>query len=186
MLGWIVLGGLWRGVILVGRAFGRFRDRPLDFVSDALLMPACVAAIVIFDFSDGTLADRKAQASAIIFIALFWGAVVQWLWWRRRAGPLSLAIRLPAPIIVVFGLCVAAFLCLNSADRWTDPDKGALVTAISVLASIGLAIWMFLAIVAGTEIRKEGCVAFFRFVRWEQIESYAWRPASEGTPDFGD
>jgi hypothetical protein len=31
----------------------------------------------------------------------------------------------------------------------------------------------------GIEIRKQGCVTFFQFVRWEEIESYNWRQ-SEG------
>jgi hypothetical protein len=39
-------------------------------------------------------------------------------------------------------------------------------------------IFLFLALAVGTEIRRLGCVTFFRFVRWEAIESYGWKRTS--------
>ena len=45
-----------------------------------------------------------------------------------------------------------------------------------MIQSISGVLFFFLMAGAGIEIRKQGCVTFFHFVRWEDIDSYEWTP----------
>ena len=55
------------------------------------------------------------------------------------------------------------------------PDaESLLLSLISWFAASLIGLWMFFSIGAGSEIRKNGVVEFYRFLTWRDIESYDW------------
>lgn len=179
--GLLMLLGISRLVVVCGRAIGRFPGTPLDVVNDVFLLPSVVLAMLVLCFYPGDLEDRKTLAFAIILTALFWGSIIQWLWRRMQAGPLSLAVRTAWPLVIVVGFFFG-LLIIQDMDKLihvSGQTGDQLVNVCSVIQSVSGAIFLFLLLVVGIELRKQGCVTFFRFVCWEEIESYDWKKSSQ-------
>lgn len=48
-------------------------------------------------------------------------------------------------------------------------------TVCSGLVASGVFVCLLLLTCAGVEVRQRGCLDFFRFASWEQLESFAWK-----------
>jgi len=173
-LTWAPFGALvlWRLVVVCGGATGRLRGVPLDLSHDAVLLPGAALAMLVVCFYHGDLADRKSLAVYIFLSSYFWGSVLWWVGLRRRAGPLFLRLCSPLfwPMVIFFGLFL--IISVDLSEQTGDP----LVHVCSRIAMVGVFIYMSLSFGGGgIEIRKQGCVTFSRFIRWEEIESHGWR-----------
>jgi tRNA A-37 threonylcarbamoyl transferase component Bud32 len=167
---------LWRLVVVCARALGRPTPAPVEF-TDAFLLPGAALAASILSYYPADFADRKTLALAILWIDLFAAFVIRWLWRRAQAGRLAVALRLPYVIMVFLGLgLLAGFVAPETlqliARSGTSGD--AFVDALSRIQVICGVIFLFLMVSVGTEFRQRGCVRFFRFIPWEDIESFAW------------
>jgi hypothetical protein len=123
--------------------------------------------------------DRKSLASSILFTSAAWGSVLRWLGERRRAGALSLALRTPWGFLHVLVLVGAIIQPVNVLMTVFQQTGDPLVSICAMIARLSGSIWLILWMVVGTEVRKQGCVTFFRFIRWNDIESYEWRLSKE-------
>jgi hypothetical protein len=173
-----MLGGFTRLVVVCGRAIGRFRDGPLDLSNDGFLLPGTLLAMFVLGFYPGDLEERKTLAFAILGTAVSWGLVAEWLRRRREAGPLYLALRTLLPVVIAIGSFISLLVVqdaegiIQAFGQSGDP----LVTVCSRINALTASIFLFLILTVGIEIREQGCVTFFRFIRWEEIESYNWMP----------
>ncbi len=183
--GVLALLGLSTLVVVCGRAIGKYRDIPLDLVRDGFLLPGVVLALFVLFFYPGDLADRKSLAGSIVLTSFMWGYVIQWLWRRKQAGPLSLALRSNLKHVIVIGLLLGLLTVYEfyGLIHVSEQTEDLLVNVCSRIQSLSLYIFSFLLVAVGIEIRKQACVTFFRFVRWEEIESYAWRHTKTKDPD---
>ncbi len=174
---------LGRLVVVCGRAIGRFRNTPLDLANDGILLPGAVLAMFVLCFYPGDLADRKSFAFAIVLTCITWGLVAQWLWRRMQAGPLSLVLRTPVQFGIILGFFFGLLIIqdMNKLIHVSEQTGDLLVNVCSRIQSLSGTIFLFLLLVVGIEFRKQGCVTFFRFIRWEEIESYEW---SQPTKEF--
>jgi hypothetical protein len=179
MYGILVFLGLSRLVVLGRRAIGRPSGKPLDLASDAFFLPGAVLAILVLCFYNGDLADRKSLAYGIAIMSLWWGAVIQWLWRRAQAGPLLVALRTPLPIAIIVGICATTFILIDVVRliEVSEQTGDVLANVFARFESMSVFVVGFLMLSVGIEIRKQGCVTCFRFIRWQEIESYDWRQA---------
>jgi hypothetical protein len=175
--GLLIFLGLWRLITLCGKAIGRFRQTPLDLVNDGFLLPGAVLAMFVLGLYPGELADRKTLAFAIVLVSLLWGSIIGWLVRRVRAGPMELALRAPRAIVVSLGLGLGLFVISDVLQLPEVADKTGdlLANVMAHVQSISAFVFLFLMLCVGIEIRKRGCVTFFKFHRWEEIESYSWK-----------
>jgi hypothetical protein len=174
-----VLLSLRRVVQLCGRAVGRLPGKPWVWSADDLFLPATALAMLVLGFYPAELADRKALAFALIVTPILWNLVIQWLRRRARAGPLSLAIRAPLPLVIVFALCFGMFTIAEMVEliQGPGPTRDLLAHVGARIQTVSTNIWLFLVLCVGIEFRKQGCLTFFRFARWEEIESAEWKPS---------
>jgi hypothetical protein len=173
----LMLAALWRLVVVCGRAIGRLRDTPLDLFWDGFFLPGTLLAVLVLCFYHGDPAHRKLFAWQIGLIPVCWGLVIQWLWWTRRAGPLSLALRPPLPFVVALGALCGLFIVWKvyalihvlgqTGDMLEEVSSSILYPSMFIL--------IFLQLAVGIEIRDQGCVTFHRFICWDEIESYDWK-----------
>jgi len=170
-----------RLVVVCGRVVGRFREIPLDLLTDGFLLPAAVLAVLVLCFYHGDFADRKSLAASFVYTSVSLGFVIQWLLRRTRAGHLSLALR--TPLLIVIGLgCLFIFTSIQDLKRLfsvSGQTGDLLVNVCSGIQFLSGKIFLFLLMSVGIEIRKQGCVTFFRFVPWQDVESYDWRLAGK-------
>ena len=172
----IVLGLLYLPVLWV-RVTAKLPTAPLDFVLDAIMLLAALAATLVLCFYHGNLADRKALALALLVCSIYAGYTVRWLWRRKQAGPLVMAVRrtplaiLLSPMLVLVGIGTILNLVNGSAQT-----GNALVHVCSSITDLSVLAFLLLLVGVGVQFRKMGCLTFFRFVPWEAIEGYEWRP----------
>jgi hypothetical protein len=140
-----------------------------------VFLPAGTALVLfVLCFYHGSLGGRQALAFAIVMITVALGAVVQWLQRRQMAGSFSLALRLPRPFMIILGFFFAAFIIVDIMSVLITRTSFAYVGI--QLGQMVVWICLFLMLVVGTELRKRGCVTFFKFMPWEEIVSHEWRP----------
>jgi tRNA A-37 threonylcarbamoyl transferase component Bud32 len=211
--GVFVVWGLWRLGVVCGRAVGKFRSTPLHPYSDGILLPGMVLAVLVLCFYHGDLAGRKSLAGAIVLIVICWGLMFAWLVRRTRAGPLSVALRAPLPLVMLAGITCSGTIVVNTVELFAVSEQAGgvrralhadelpgkpgpraaekprratfaghhqhardpLSYSCSRFISMSSVFLLSLLVSVGTEIRKKGCVTFFRSVGWEEIESYCWR-----------
>ncbi len=174
--GLLVIQGLSRLAVLWGQAVGKFRSTPLDLSLDGFLLPGAVFAGLVLCFYHVDLADRKALAANIILCSFYWGDVVQWLWRRSRAGDLALALRTPLSVVLLLACALGLTVIQEAYKLFPESGQtGDLVYVSSRIQVISGSIFLFLLLSVGIEMRSQGCVTFFRYIRWEEIESYDWR-----------
>jgi hypothetical protein len=175
-LGFLVLLGLSRSSVLWRRWRGEISPNSRDSAFDVCMLPAAVGALLVMFIYRGDLADRKTVASTLLLLPLWVGCTLEWLWRRQRAGPLELAMRLrPAAILLsaAFGLLAfSRILWLLNTSAQSGDFLAHICTSLTELS--GLA-FLILLTAAGTEFRKNACVTFFRFIKWEMIERCEWR-----------
>jgi hypothetical protein len=171
---------LWRIGVMCGRAVGRLPGKPWDLSWDDVYLPGTLLAIVVLGFYPAELVDRKALAVALIVTPVFWNLIIRWLRRRSSAGPLSLAVRSPMPLVILMGLCLGVFSIGETVDliQGAEPARDLLARISSAIQIISGNLSLFLLACVGIEFRKQGCLTFFRFVRWEEIASAEWKPAS--------
>jgi tRNA A-37 threonylcarbamoyl transferase component Bud32 len=181
-LDWVILGslivlGLLYLPVLWVRVTAKLPTAPLDFVLDAIMLLAALAATLVLCFYHGNLADRKALALALLVCSIYAGYTVRWLWRRKQAGPLVMALRrtplaiLLSPMLVLVGIGTILNLVNGSAQT-----GDALVHVCSSITDLSVLAFLLLLVGVGVQFRKMGCLTFFRFVPWEAIEGYEWRP----------
>jgi hypothetical protein len=85
-----------------------------------------------------------------------------------RRTPLAILL---SPMLVLVGIGTIAKL-LNGSAQTGD----ALVHVCSSITDLSVLAWLLLMVGVGVQFRKMGCVTFFRFVPWEAINGYEWRP----------
>jgi hypothetical protein len=172
----LLLVALWRLTLFCGRAMRRQAAPALDPFLDAFVVPCVGLATAAFSFYPGDLPQRKSFAEAIMLIYLTWGHVIRWLGCRARAGALLWALHPPLPIVIPPGL-VLLFAGICDALMLTgvsNEPAGLLLIGVSQVHSLSAVAYLFLFMATGIELREKGCVTFFRFVGWSQIESYNW------------
>jgi serine/threonine protein kinase len=183
-LDWLFFGflfvlGFSRLLTLRRSKAARSGDALSSIAEDACLVPAAIAAALVMCFYPADLADRKAIAYALLICSLYAGCTLQWLWRRRQAGPLEAALRVPLAITLffcsTFGLIAIGYVgsLFHGAERTGDP----LAQVCSAVATLSGLTYVLLLFCVGTELRKQGCVTFFRLLRWETIEGYEWLPS---------
>jgi len=175
-VGCFIVLGLLRLLLHWRRVNAKLPVAPLDFALDAYMLSAALAATLVLCFYQGDLADRKTLAFALLLCYFYAGYTVQWLWRRKQAGPLIMALH--APVAVLFGSVLVLFGILRIANlvNGSAQTGDALVHVCSSITELsGLA--FLLMVGAGVQLRKMGCVTFFRFVPWEAIEGYEWKPS---------
>src|SRR6266852_8509154 len=59
-----------------------------------------------------TFKGLASAAYAIVFTSYFGARVIQWLWRRKQAGLLLLALRTPLPMMISLGIILGVFLSL--------------------------------------------------------------------------
>ena len=179
--GLLTLLGLSRLVAMTRRVLGQATQRKRDLVLDAFLMPGVLIGLAVVCFYPTNLETRRSLAVDLTLIALYVGCVVNWLWGRRQAGPLVLALRIPWriswAIMLVLCVCFGVLLVdkmnelIHAAER--PGDLLANVSAqVSSLSGFG---FLLLLVGFGMEIHQRGCVTFSRFLPWAEIESYGWK-----------
>jgi hypothetical protein len=176
---WIFFGllmvlGLSRFVVIWRRLSGKLLAAPLD-ASDACLLPAVVGAVIVLCIFPGDLGDRKTVAYSLLGLSIYGGCTLQWLERRRQAGPLLMPVRSRVPV-VIFGtalLLLGIVKLANGSGATGHPfvDFCSTITELSALS------FVLLLLGVGVELRKMGCLTFFRFVRWEALEGYEWKPS---------
>ncbi len=172
----LLLLGLWRLQSLVRKTIGKPAGGSVVMETQDFMLPGYLLAIYVLCWYPATLVERKTLAFAAIIIPFCWGFVFTWLWRRRHAGPLAMIVRpLPATAIF-FGACLGVNIVssIYSLIHVAGEPGDALVNGCYWLQILSTYVALFLMVVAGLEIRKEGCVTFFRFVRWDEIESFGW------------
>jgi hypothetical protein len=176
-VGSFIVMGLLRLLVIWGRVTAKLPVAPLDFAQDAYMLSAPLAATLVLCFYQGDLADRTTLAFALLLCYFYAGQTVQWLWRRKQAGPLVMALHAPGAVffgsvLVLFGILLIANLVNGSAQ--TRDTLVHVCSSITVLS--GLA-FLLLWVCAGVQLRKMGCVTFSRFVPWEAIEGCEWKPS---------
>jgi hypothetical protein len=161
----------------VARIRGRAANRTMDELAWVFL-PGALVALVVLTFYPAGLADKKSLAVAILLSFLWWGSILGWFRKRMRAGKLSIALRARGPVVVLFAV-IAALLLFGETQELTRnwaQSGDALIGVSSFASSISGAVFFFLLLVVGTELRERGCVTFSRFVPWDEINSFEWAP----------
>jgi hypothetical protein len=163
-------------------ATGKQADVPLDPATDWGLMPGAVVALGVLWFYHGEWLDRKQLAEAAIFIPFTWASVCGWLWRRRQAGPLCLALPTPRPLAIVLGIVLGLSILMDVVRVFDGPafSSDPLVEVCSLVKNISLYLFLFQAVVGRLDLRERGCVTFLRFVRWEEITAQEWKPTTRG------
>ena len=175
-IGSLILLGLSRLLVFGAGGTAKFPTAPRDFALDALF-PAALAALLVLCFYPVDLADRKTVANALLVCSLYAGWTVQWLWQRKQGGPLIMAVRRPAPVAIIIGSALILLgigpleRLVNGSGQTGDP----LVQACSSITELSGLVFLLLLLGTGIEIRKMGCVTYFRFVPWEAIDGYEWQ-----------
>jgi tRNA A-37 threonylcarbamoyl transferase component Bud32 len=149
------------------------------------MLPAALAATLVLCFYPGNPDDRITLAYELLLCSLLAGQTVQWLRLRKQAGPLVMAlqagplvIRLHASVAVIFGSVLVLLGCATiiNLDNGSAQTGDALVHVCSSITGLSVLAWLLLLLGAGVQLRKMGCVTFYRFVPWEAIEGYEWKP----------
>jgi hypothetical protein len=177
----VLLLALWCLAKLLLRAFGRPMKAPLNLVEEVFLPGGALAALFVLGFYPGDFAVRKSLSEAILLTALWWGNILLWLWWRRQAGALLVAQRERVGVIAIGLACFlfSIFSIMGTLDPAYGHGGDVFVAVCLVIdVSISGMFFLFLMLGVGIEIREHGCVTFFHFVRWEEIDSYEWTPTS--------
>jgi hypothetical protein len=177
--GGAVLFALWRLGVLCRRAIGKLPETTVNWFFDAFLMANMALATLIVCIYQGDVLDRKSLASSILGTSLLWGSVLRWIRTRIHAGPLLLALREPWGFLHVGLLFGAIILPADTLMTVFQQTGDPLVSVCAMIARLSGSIWLILWTVVGTEVRKQGCLTFFRFIRWNEIESYEWRLSKE-------
>jgi serine/threonine protein kinase len=141
-----------------------------------------VLALWVFDLRIPWQWFGFKSALYIALSSVYLGFVIRWLLRRSRAGHLSLALRSPLPIAIAILISFNFIRTQNpqllfSVSRQTG---GLFVDVCYWIQALSGTIFLCLLLCVGMEIRKLGCVTFFRFIRWEEIESYDWRQLERG------
>jgi predicted Ser/Thr protein kinase len=180
--GYVMLVGFWSLIVVCGRVLGKWPGMKVELV-DVILVPSTALAWTVLAFYPGDFADRKTLTYTIVLFFLCWGYVVQWLRRRKQAGLLQAALRTPIGVTVLVGvLCGIGFIQgLSELLELIQPSKpeGDLLVKFCVhLQSLSGSIYLFLMLSVGYEFRELGCVTFFRYLPWEEIESFSWRTST--------
>jgi len=124
-----------------------------------------MAATIVLCFYPGDLADRKALAYALLLCSLWAGQTVQWLRRRKQAGPLIMALR-KTPVAIVLGpvLVLAVIGMIGSLVDRSAQTGDALVRVCSSITGLSVLAFLLLLVGVGVQLRKMGCLTFFRFV----------------------
>jgi hypothetical protein len=140
-----------------------------------------VLSLLTVAFYPADLASRRSLAFAVVAIPFMWGGVIDWLLRRTRAGPLLMALRTPLAPAICFALFFGLLAVLEASELTHDLEKPGdlLVNVCTRVAHLSGLVLLFLWLTVGIELRKGGCVTCFRFVPWDQIESYSWRRSGE-------
>ncbi|MCI0681724.1 MAG: hypothetical protein L0Y71_06445 [Gemmataceae bacterium] len=177
----IMLPGLTSLVALVRRALGKPGAEPFNLVNDVFVLPAVVAAFLVLTFYPDEIEIRRTIGYGIVLTALSWGFGTQWLLGRRSAGILSLAVRTPRQIAIPLGVCFGALALMEPfklVDNIQD-GKNIVAEAVSSFSSASSFVFLYLLLIVGIEMREHGCLTFFRFIGWHDIESYSWQATSK-------
>jgi hypothetical protein len=180
LLALMLLVALTRLPLWYGRLTGSITDVPLDAGTDGGLLPGAAVALGVLCLYPGDWADRKQLAEAAIFIPFTWASALGWLWRRRQAGPLLLALRALLPLAIPLGLLLGMAAVIDTARliEGDTPSSDRLVNVCFLIKNVSLYLFLFLWTVAGVELRERGCVTFTRFVPWDQIEAQEWKPTN--------
>ena len=94
-----------------------------------------------------------------------------------QAGPLFMALR-RTPVAIVLGpmLVLVGIGTIVNLVNGSAQTGDALVRVCSSITDLSVLAFLLLLVGVGVQFRKMGCVTFFRFVPWEAIEGYEWRP----------
>jgi hypothetical protein len=146
---------------------------------EAFFLLGIMLVMFALGFYNGELEDRKSLALNVFLTSLFWGALIQWLRRRTLAGPLSLSLRTPLACVIVLGVFFSLPIIYNIYELFHLPWQvgDLLVNVCCRISYLSISVYFFLRLVVGIEIRKQGCVTFTRFIRWEEIESFDWKPS---------
>jgi hypothetical protein len=163
-------------------ATGTYLDVPLEPATDWGLMPGAAVALGVLCFYPGDGAARKQLAEAAVFIPFTWACGLGWLWRKRQAGRLVLALPTPRPVVIILSIALSSFILLEVMRNLDGNAYSAdsFVNACSLLKNISLYLFLLLALVVGTDIRERGCVTFFRLLPWEVIAAQEWKPTAKG------
>jgi hypothetical protein len=181
VLGMLMFAGLARGLTLVRRALGAMPAAKLDLYEDGFLLPGTVLALLILCFYPVELTERKSLARSVLMILVLSGLAAQWLCRRIQAGPMMTAVRTPWPLVLIFG-AFFGIMATSEAGKLLEvfEQPGDLLVAVCArVEGLCISLFLFVMFTAGIEIRQHGCVTFFRFLRWEDLESYRWKPARD-------
>jgi hypothetical protein len=80
-------------------------------------------------------------------------------------------------LLIVFGLGLGMFTIgeIVEAVQASGPPRDLLADVCSRIQTVSGNLCLFLILGVGIEFRKQACLTFFHFVRWEEIQSAEWK-----------